>query len=96
MRPNHGILNLLRIYGKKDNIYLLPVGFNSIKQEIQTSMALEEEIRILRQDVEYIKVVLAELVDDSVLTSDEEVMVRKAREAVQRGDLSDFINAEEL
>ncbi len=59
-------------------------------------MALEEEIRILRQDVEYIKVVLAELVDDSALTSDEEVMLRMAREAVHRGDLSDFINAEEL
>ena len=59
-------------------------------------MALEEEIKILRQDVEYIKVVLAELVDDSALTSDEEVMLRKARKAVHRGDLSDFINAEEL
>ena len=59
-------------------------------------MALEEEIRILRQDVEYIKVVLAELVDDSALTSDEEVMLGKAKEAVRRGDLSDFINAEEL
>ena len=59
-------------------------------------MALEEEIRILRQDVEYIKVVLAELVDDSVLTGDEEVMLRMARVAVHRGDLSDFVNAEEL
>lgn len=40
--------------------------------------------------------VLAELVDDSALTSDEEVLLRMAREAVHRGDLSDFINAEEL
>jgi hypothetical protein len=46
----------------------------------------------LRQDVAYIKGVLAELVDDSVLTSEEEEMVKGAREAVRRGDLSDFIN----
>ena len=59
-------------------------------------MALGEEIRILRQDVEYIKDVLAELVDDSVLTSEEEERVREAREAVRRGDLSKFIKAEEI
>jgi hypothetical protein len=40
-------------------------------------MALEEEIMILRQDVEYIKGVLAELVDDSLLTSEEGAMVSK-------------------
>ena len=56
-------------------------------------MALEEEIRMLRQDVEYIKGVLAELVDDSaLLMSDEEVLLEMAREAVHRGDLSDFID----
>ena len=59
-------------------------------------MALEEEMRILRQDVEYIKGVLAELVEDSMLTSEEEEMVKEAREAVDRGDLSDFIKAEEI
>jgi hypothetical protein len=59
-------------------------------------MALEEEIRMLRQDVEYIKGVLAELVDDSALTSDEKGLLRMAREAVHRGDLSDFIDAGEL
>jgi len=59
-------------------------------------MALEEEIRILRQDVEYIKGVLAELVDDSLLTSEEGAMVKEARREVNRGDLSDFIEAEEL
>ena len=57
-------------------------------------MALEEEIRILRQDVEYIKGVLAELVDDSLLTSEEGAMVKEARRDVNRGDLSDFIEAE--
>jgi hypothetical protein len=35
-------------------------------------MALEEELRILRQDMGYIKVVLGELGEDPVLTSDEE------------------------
>ena len=55
-------------------------------------MALEEEIKILRQDVAYIKGVLAEFVDDSVLTSEEEELVKGAREAVRRDDLSDFIN----
>ena len=55
-------------------------------------MAIEEEIKILRQDVAYIKGVLAELVDDSVLTSAEEELVKEAREAVRRDDLSDFIN----
>ncbi len=59
-------------------------------------MALEEEIKILRQDVEYIKDVLAELVDDSLLTSEEGAMVKEARRDVNRGDLSDFIEAEEL
>jgi hypothetical protein len=59
-------------------------------------MALEEEIRILRQDVEYIKGVLAELVDDSLLTSEEGAMVKEARRDVNRGDLSDFVEAEEL
>jgi hypothetical protein len=59
-------------------------------------MALEEEIRILRQDVEHIKGVLAELVDDSLLTSEEGAMVKEARSDVNRGDLSDFIEAEEL
>ncbi|MEA1998328.1 MAG: hypothetical protein U9N61_03250 [Euryarchaeota archaeon] len=59
-------------------------------------MALEEEIRILRQDVEYIKGVLAELVADSLLTSEEGAMVKEARRDVNRGDLSDFIEAEEL
>ena len=59
-------------------------------------MALEEEIRILRQDVEYIKGALAELVEDSVLTSEEEGLIRKATEAVRRGDLSGFIKAEEI
>jgi regulator of replication initiation timing len=59
-------------------------------------MALEEEIRILRQDVRYIKEVLAELVEDSMLTSEEEEMVREARGAVGRYDLSDFVTAEEL
>ncbi len=59
-------------------------------------MALEEEIRILRQDVEYIKGVLAELVDDSLLTSEEGEMVKEARRDVNRGDLSDFLEAEEL
>ncbi|NQE46019.1 hypothetical protein C5S31_08360 [ANME-1 cluster archaeon GoMg2] len=59
-------------------------------------MALEEEIKILRQDVAYIKGVLAELVDDSVLTSEEEELVKEAREAVRRDDLSDFIKAEEV
>ncbi len=59
-------------------------------------MALGEEIRILRQDVEYIKDVLAELVDDSVLTSEEEERVREAREALRRVDLSKFIKAEEI
>nr|QNO54111.1 hypothetical protein PCFKKONE_00015 [Methanosarcinales archaeon ANME-1 ERB7]QNO56593.1 hypothetical protein GDLDPPJJ_00020 [Methanosarcinales archaeon ANME-1 ERB7]QNO56628.1 hypothetical protein HANIDNDE_00014 [Methanosarcinales archaeon ANME-1 ERB7] len=59
-------------------------------------MALEEEIRILRQDVEYIKGVLAELVDDSLLTSEEGAMVKEARREVNRGDLSDFIESEEL
>jgi len=59
-------------------------------------MALEEEIRILRQDVEYIKGVLAELVDDSLLTSEEGAMVKEARRDVNRSDLSDFIEAEEL
>ncbi len=59
-------------------------------------MALEEEIRILRQDVRYIKGVLAELVDDSLLTSEEGAMVKEARRDVNRGDLSDFIEAEEL
>ena len=57
-------------------------------------MALEEEIRILRQDVEYIKGVLAELVDDSLLTSEEGAMVKEARRDVNRSDLSDFIEAE--
>jgi hypothetical protein len=55
-------------------------------------MALEEEIRILRQDVEYIKGVLAELVDDSLLTIEEGAMVKEARRDVNRGDLSDFID----
>ena len=59
-------------------------------------MAIEEEIKILRQDVAYIKGVLAELVDDSVLTSGEEELVKEAREAVRRDDLSDFIKAEEV
>ena len=59
-------------------------------------MAIEEEIKILRQDVAYIKGVLAELVDDSVLTSAEEELVKEAREAVRRDDLSDFIKAEEV
>ncbi|GEM_PF-3092515 len=59
-------------------------------------MALEEEIRILRRDVRYIKEVLAELVEDSMLTREEEEMVREARGAVDRHDLSDFIKAEEL
>jgi hypothetical protein len=59
-------------------------------------MALEEEIRILRQDVVYIKGVLAELVDDSLLTSEEGAMVKEARRDVNRGDLSDFIESEEL
>ena len=58
----------------------------------QTVMALEEEIKILRQDVAYIKGVLAEFVDDSVLTSEEVELVKGAREAVRRDDLSDFIN----
>ncbi len=66
------------------------------KKVEQTIMALEEEIRILRQDVEYIKGALAELVEDSVLTSEEEEMVRRVTEAVRRGDLSGFIKAEEL
>jgi hypothetical protein len=57
---------------------------------------LEEEMRILRQDLEYIKGVLGELVDDSALTSDEEVLLRMARETVHRGDFSDFIDSEEL
>jgi len=69
---------------------------NKEKQNKQAAMALGEEIRILRQDVEYIKDVLAELVDDSVLTSEEEERVREAREAVRRGDLSKFIKAEEI
>jgi regulator of replication initiation timing len=59
-------------------------------------MALEEEIRILRRDVGYIKEVLAELVEDSMLTREEEEMVRDARGAVGRHDLSDFIKADEL
>jgi len=59
-------------------------------------MALEKEIRILRHDMEYIKEVLAELVEDSVLTSEEEEKVRRAREAVRRGNLSNFIKAEEI
>ncbi|MFZ2070057.1 MAG: hypothetical protein WAV32_00300 [Halobacteriota archaeon] len=59
-------------------------------------MAIEDEIKILRQDVAYIKGVLAELVDDSVLTSKEEELVKEAREAVRRDDLSDFIKAEEV
>jgi len=58
-------------------------------------MALGEELRILRRDIEYIKGVLAELADDSVLTMEEE-MVRKAREAVRRGGFSDFIKTEEI
>ena len=59
-------------------------------------MALEEEIRILRQDVEYIKGVLAEFVDDSLLTSEEGAMVKEVRKDVNRDDLSDFIEAGEL
>ena len=59
-------------------------------------MALEEEIRILRRDVDYIKSALAELVEDSVLTRGEEKRVRRAREAVRRADLSEFIKAEEI
>lgn len=59
-------------------------------------MAIEEEIKILRQDVAYIKGVLAELVDDSVLTSAEAELVKEARGAVRRDDLSDFIKAEEV
>jgi hypothetical protein len=59
-------------------------------------MAIEEEIKILRQDVAYIKGVLAELVDDSVPTSAEAEMVKEARDAVRRDDLSDFIKAEEV
>ncbi|MBN2219012.1 MAG: hypothetical protein JW697_01905 [Kosmotogaceae bacterium] len=55
-------------------------------------MALEEELRLLRQDVAYINVVLADFVEDSALTSDEEGLLRMAREAVHRGDLSDFID----
>ncbi len=59
-------------------------------------MAIEEEIKILRQDVAYIKGVLAELVDDSVLTSEEEELVKEARVAVRCDDLSEFIKAEEV
>ena len=59
-------------------------------------MAIEEEIKLLRQDVAYIKGVLAEFMDDSVLTSEEEELVKEAREAVRRDDLSDFIKAEEV
>ncbi|MFV9677843.1 MAG: hypothetical protein ACNYVW_09365 [Methanosarcinales archaeon] len=59
-------------------------------------MAIEEEIKILRHDVAYIKGVLAELVDDSVLTSEEEELIKEAREDVRRDDLSDFIKAEEV
>ena len=59
-------------------------------------MALEEEVNILRQDVAYIKGVLAELVEDSVLTPDEEEIVKEVKESVRRGDLSDFIKAEEI
>lgn len=59
-------------------------------------MALEEEIRILRNDVEYIKGILAEIVGESMLASEEEDMVKEAKLAVHRGELSDFLKAEEL
>ncbi|MDI6810919.1 MAG: hypothetical protein QMD80_04485 [archaeon] len=59
-------------------------------------MALEEEIRILRNDVEYIKGILAEIVGDSMLASEEEEMVKEAKVAVHRDELSDFLKAEEI
>ena len=59
-------------------------------------MTLEEEVKILRQDVEYIKGILAELVEDSLLTPDEDEIVKEAKDAVRRGDLSAFIEAEEI
>ena len=46
-------------------------------------------------DFRDIKGVLAELVDDSVLTSAEAEMVKEARDAVRRDDLSDFINLQD-
>jgi regulator of replication initiation timing len=66
------------------------------KKDKKIIMALEEEIRILRQEVEDIKGILAELVEDSVLTHDEEEMLKEAREAVRRDKLADFIKLEEL
>ncbi|OFV67140.1 MAG: hypothetical protein CW694_00455 [Candidatus Syntrophoarchaeum sp. WYZ-LMO15] len=59
-------------------------------------MTLEEEVKVLRQDVEYIKEILAELVEDSLLTPDEDEIVKEAKDAVRRGDLSAFIEAEEI
>jgi hypothetical protein len=50
----------------------------------------------LKQDVEYIKGILAELVEDSVLAHDEEEMLKEAREAVRRDKLADLIKLEEL
>jgi len=47
-------------------------------------------------DVVYIKEVLAELVEDSRLTSEEEKLVRDAKGAVGRHNLSEFMKAEEL
>ena len=64
---------------------------------MSSNVDISIEIKRIREDLDYLKKVLSVLeIGDYFLTSEEEKMIKEAREAVKRKDFSEFIDVDEL
>ncbi|MEM1957355.1 MAG: hypothetical protein QXX76_03700 [Archaeoglobaceae archaeon] len=64
-------------------------------QESVSLVDILNELREIKKRIERIEDAIEELVD-SILTPDEQELIRKHKEAIKKGDFSEFIDAEDL
>jgi len=64
---------------------------------MSSNVDISMEIKKIREDLDYLKKVLsASEIGDYFLTSEEEKMIKEAREAIKKKDFSRFIDVDEL
>jgi len=64
---------------------------------MSSNVDISMEIKKIREDLDYLKKVLsASEIGDYFLTSEEEKMIKEAREAIKKKDFSEFIDVDEL
>ena len=64
-------------------------------QETVSLTDILEELRSIKQKIEHLEELIEDLVD-STLSPEEEELIKKHKEMIEKGDFSEFIDAEDL